>query len=934
MSRRGSNDTSGKNATRPAPALFEGERSSARHGEDWGQPERDAVEAKATDPGARLELFPYVPPTAAGNDAPTTADEELKDLAELRLRSVSHNCRSLLELLRIGDPAELRTSIFGQASSEHGLSFQDFLRQYLSIVGSIVESCDWDLDEAGPSVARQKANEAARSTMLAIASSAEDRKLARLVWEMVQRLGGLLGEISIHEFLPVRSMVEYVQIYGPTNPAASKDLVARVLQADTDGLFRARLEDMGALLRNSLVRTVRKLGKLSIPEPPLPTSLPETADELGLENGPLGSLANLLSFVRSAARTVASIARFFPLALTRLFSGPLPDLLAIIDDAYATLSTMLEEVSALGLRTSFRGPPSSGFHRRLAAGDHVTSMPSPDSDDEVPPLEDSYPYPHADVPLAGQLAIPLSTSWAGEVQQAVAACKIALLDASFNLFRCLLWDPVVNASGEDKTSMMAVVAELVDLAGSLITGTSPTGIASYAFNAPLVLDLEIRYNLSEMLQAALAKGGWLQDPEDGAQDGSAVDLCIQAQQLVRWLHDAVTMSGNAAAKWRLAGSYSYLKEVDRRVPAAPPMHPSAKGPPSGSEAVMTEWTASGAPRGQESAPLHFSEDYIKRTSLIAQIKDLFPELGEGFIEACLIVFEDDAERVIMSILEGDLPQHLAQLDRGMPRAPRSSPVPRPADVAEQPPPYEIAARETVLDGRRNVFDGDEFDFLTRGPPDKDTLDGSVFAGKRAPVSADDALADKSFVHEMRSALLDTQYSDIEEAEDESPQYDMYDDELDDSYDVAGAPRAAQAYATGLETDDDDDESSDEEPALDPEAAREAILVEAAVSDPSAFANKKSEAAQALSKATGLTFEQLLGWKRTFDANPKKQRIIEQFQDTRMQNKPVMAAQDPAAPENSAPQARTKRDYARKEEQKSRKRQGGRDRKLMRGWGRD
>ena len=56
--------------------------------------------------------------------------------------------------------------------------------------------------------------------------------------------------------------------------------------------------------------------------------------------------------------------------------------------------------------------------------------------------------------------------------------------------------------------------------------------------------------------------------------------------------------------------------------------------------------------------------------LIAQIRDLFPELGEGFLAQCLAYFDRNTERVINALLEDNLPPHLANLDRALAKPPQ------------------------------------------------------------------------------------------------------------------------------------------------------------------------------------------------------------------------------------------------------------------------
>lgn len=54
-------------------------------------------------------------------------------------------------------------------------------------------------------------------------------------------------------------------------------------------------------------------------------------------------------------------------------------------------------------------------------------------------------------------------------------------------------------------------------------------------------------------------------------------------------------------------------------------------------------------------------------SLISQVKDLLPDLGEGFILACLEGYDYNVEQVINNILEDKLVPSLDKLDQTMPR---------------------------------------------------------------------------------------------------------------------------------------------------------------------------------------------------------------------------------------------------------------------------
>lgn len=54
-------------------------------------------------------------------------------------------------------------------------------------------------------------------------------------------------------------------------------------------------------------------------------------------------------------------------------------------------------------------------------------------------------------------------------------------------------------------------------------------------------------------------------------------------------------------------------------------------------------------------------------SLLSCIKDLLPDLGEGFVLACLEEYDYNSELVINNILEDRLAPNLDKLDRAMPR---------------------------------------------------------------------------------------------------------------------------------------------------------------------------------------------------------------------------------------------------------------------------
>jgi len=198
------------------------------------EPPRLSTPAAADSQAMAVSLYPYVPPLLPdeeGIGAEVTA-ESAEELQELRLRSVAHNCRSLLLLLRIEDGDEFHQSL-GTSDGEGTLTLAEFLAQYLSTIGSIAENCDWDQDEDGAAAYRWRVAEnqpytnlvdpmgefgssggevsptqVARAAMAAVASSPEDRKLAHLVWEVVNRL----TQTQIPGFLSAKSLIDFVQM--------------------------------------------------------------------------------------------------------------------------------------------------------------------------------------------------------------------------------------------------------------------------------------------------------------------------------------------------------------------------------------------------------------------------------------------------------------------------------------------------------------------------------------------------------------------------------------------------------------------------------------------------------------------------------------------------------------------------------------------------
>ncbi|XP_072736265.1 activating signal cointegrator 1 complex subunit 2 isoform X1 [Ciconia boyciana] len=154
---------------------------------------------------------------------------------------------------------------------------------------------------------------------------------------------------------------------------------------------------------------------------------------------------------------------------------------------------------------------------------------------------------------------------------------------------------------------------------------------------------------------------------------------------------------------------------------------------------------------------------VELDSLISQVKDLLPDLGEGFILACLEEYSYNAEQVINNILEDKLVPYLDKLDRTMQRQLKPDPTP-------------------LVTSRYNVFQNDEFDVFSR-----DSVDVSrIQKGKRREKDTTRSLLnDKRLVAEQKERY--SQYSVIVEEIPVQPgeaqlYKEDYEDEYDDTYD--------------------------------------------------------------------------------------------------------------------------------------------------------
>lgn len=223
-------------------------------------------------------------------------------------------------------------------------------------------------------------------------------------------------------------------------------------------------------------------------------------------------------------------------------------------------------------------------------------------------------------------------------------------------------------------------------------------------------------------------------------------------------------------------------------------------------------------------------------SLLSCIRDLLPDLGEGFLLECLKEYNYNSELVINNILEDRLAPSLAKLDRAMPRP-----------VKEELP--------AVLNNRSNVFDGDEFDVFRREQVDM----SRIWKGRRKGENVREMLNDKRHIAEQKARYhaYETVVDEVIVEPGESAtayELDDYDDEYDDTYDMnqVGAndldgdsllTRRPFTVPQVLRKANKEDEEDEDEDGQEEDASKGAVNRDQFVQDP-AVLRERAEARRA------------------------------------------------------------------------------------------
>ncbi|KAI7831954.1 hypothetical protein BX661DRAFT_169810 [Kickxella alabastrina] len=353
-------------------------------------------------------------------------------------------------------------------------------------------------------------------------------------------------------------------------------------------------------------------------------------------------------------------------------------------------------------------------------------------------------------------------------------------------------------------------------------------------NAPFLFDLEFRFGLQNMLSQTLLGSKTL-------LDDAQIDYIVMSVDQLKDMADPLYRDGMEVLESRVL--YARLA-AESAIPAF--------GTDADTDSTVAAATESDT----------FGDD---DAAAIVQISELIPDLGAGFVRACLDHYDHDPEAVVNAIFEGILPPVLDEMDQTTEHWPSASDSMHVESAEEL-----LSQANGVLGNRRNIFDNDEFDIFRH-----DTLDWSrVNIGKaKIPTSAGTPSSDiKSRVMQIAQRI-----------EDEDEYDDTYDDTAQDSIldtpdtDEFLAARGANNQRASHGPPTKEGPSASKQPAAtDPTRRWEEVLVRQFISDPSVLERKKGvrklPARQALRTQTELSDEQLEGWLTMFQRSSHARQL--------------------------------------------------------------
>ncbi|KAG0290567.1 hypothetical protein BGZ96_005961 [Linnemannia gamsii] len=450
------------------------------------------------------------------------------------------------------------------------------------------------------------------------------------------------------------------------------------------------------------------------------------------------------------------------------------------------------------------------------------------------------------LPVLTKVLIESTTGGEFKAQTVLNFLRLRMLSIVSNILEGIVKDHqrTVGDDGDDEDSRAVLTDSICGLIAYLDEQSPMQEDMVPMFDAPIILDLEIQFGLSEKLSI------WITDVFHGENDRIAFWV-EKLRNLLSFNLATMTFldehNMRKSEKMARVMSHLYINEEKSR---------------SGSTIHSRSHMETPPPLPARNSA--HEEDYVKRTLLISQLQDLFPDLGDGFLEACLISFKDDPESVTMHLLEEDLPSDLATMDRSTARAPQQAAPDSTTFVHESAP--DNMDDQDVLSTRRNIFDGDEFDMFSGNQVDKT----KISRGKKGPKDVEVVLDDKEFVTQHKSAILKAVES-------------MYDDEYDDTYDSMGLTNNTQTSFKLVDAvnEDEGNNTPPQQLHMDPSIAHEEVLISMYTSNKDVFnrngESRRSKKRQELRNLTKMSDEQLEGWAIMFGRNPRKEAIAQKYE---------------------------------------------------------
>ncbi|TBU46710.1 hypothetical protein BD309DRAFT_857488 [Dichomitus squalens] len=438
--------------------------------------------------------------------------------------------------------------------------------------------------------------------------------------------------------------------------------------------------------------------------------------------------------------------------------------------------------------------------------------------------------------------------------------KVALLDAFHILVQTLLDDvasvahagPALAAQAEPSLEVLFGLFNLPAPADGVDGGLAPTPF----LNRPLIADYQHAYDFAHTLKDVLRR----------TEDARADLLEASLREM------AASAEGSSESGTRAPGA---LRLILRSSGVPPGIDNLGRGP----AAVKSDTKGKGkdTSAGQRVGRGGAGEEGVPEEQLdlaVAQVLDLLPDQDAAYVRYLLshsdYPYRGDAERLIGALLEGTAPLQ-ADVDAALARDGGAA-----ASALDVQHDAFVFTRE-----RRNVWDDDVMDL------------SKVKIGKKSD-DADNVLEDRSFIEQMKADIL-RRAEEISDSEDEAEggksrgKAIAFEEELDEE----GAIKVRDGDISEEEEEGTDGEEHGGDEVSPPTSRNpETILELAYIQDSKQFdrdaQTRRSKARVDLKAQTGMTDEQIEGWKIMLEKDPKKkEKILAKHEFSG--NKPILNA---------------------------------------------